>query len=57
MRTEELHTNRVEEVGQHSHMVNSWDFELLMMELRRHPVLHGVDTSEVVFLLDRIASA
>ncbi len=57
MRAEELHLSRLEETGQHSHIVNSWDFELLLMELRLNPVLHGVETREVIFLLDRIASA
>ncbi|MCB1186420.1 hypothetical protein KDL29_04555 [bacterium] len=57
MRAEELHSQRLEETSHFNHMVNSWDFELLLMELRRNPVLEGLDTREKIYLLDRIASA
>ena len=58
MRTEELQVHRQEEISyQNHHLVHSWDFELLLMELRRNPVLHGVESKDLVYLLDEIASA
>lgn len=57
MRAEELHSARPEEYGPANHMVNSWDYELLLMELRRNPVLQGMENAEVIYLMDRTASA
>ncbi|MCB1216669.1 MAG: hypothetical protein R3F46_01675 [bacterium] len=57
MRTEELQSIRLEESGIHNHLVCSWDFELLLMELRRNPVLEGLATREVIFMMDYTASA
>ena len=57
MRAEEFKSHKLEEVGQYNHMVNTWDFELLLMELRRSPVLKGLETHEVIIVMDRVASA
>lgn len=57
MRAEELRSHRLEESNLTNHLLNSWDFELLLMELRSNPVLMGMDKGAVIYMMDLIASA
>ncbi|MCB1216836.1 MAG: hypothetical protein R3F46_15305 [bacterium] len=57
MYTSEIRAQRQEEINYGEQFMACWDFEVILAELRRNPVLEVIGSNEKVFAIEYFASA